>query len=69
MTNKEQIQRNIAIAFDFVEQIIDAPDILDKIPDGSSITFLDSENVKPEKRIGRSIAKKYIKVKRHFEVL
>ncbi|MCX6327707.1 MAG: hypothetical protein NT144_13820 [Bacteroidia bacterium] len=69
MTNKEQIQRDIAIAFDFVEQIIDTPDILDKIPDGTSVTFLDSENVKPEKLISRSTAKKYIKVKRHFEVL
>jgi len=48
MTNKEQIQRDMAIAFDFVEQIIDNPDILDKIPDNSMVTFLDSENVKPE---------------------
>jgi hypothetical protein len=69
MTNKEQIQRDIAIAFDFVEQIIDSPDILDKIPDGTSITFLDDENVKPEKRINKNTEKKYVKVKRHFEVL
>jgi hypothetical protein len=69
MTNKEQIQRDIAIAFDFVEQIIDSPDILDKIPNGTAITFLDSENVKPEKHIGKNSAKKYVKVKRHFEVL
>jgi hypothetical protein len=69
MTNKEQIQKDIAIAFDFVEQIIDNPDILDKIPDGAAITFLDSENVKPEKRKNRDTAKKYVKVKRHFEVL
>jgi hypothetical protein len=69
MTNKEQIQRDIAIAFDFVEQIIDNPDILDKIPDGTAITFLDGENVKPEKYIVKNSAKKYVKVKRHFEVL
>lgn len=69
MTNKEQIQRDIAIAFDFVEQILDNPDILDKIPDSTAITFLDGENVKPEKHIGRDTAKKYVKVKRHFEVL
>jgi len=69
MTNKEQIQRDITIAFDFVEQIIDNPDILDKIPDGSNITFLDDENVKPEKRVNRNTAKKYVKVKRTFEVL
>ena len=43
MTNKEQVQRDIAIAFDFVEQIIENPDILDKIPHGTSVTFLDEE--------------------------
>ena len=69
MTNKEQIQRDMAIAFDFVEQIIDNPDILDKIPDDTSITFLDSENVKLEKPVSRDNSKKYVKVKRHFEVL
>ncbi|MCX6237137.1 MAG: hypothetical protein NTY07_06185 [Bacteroidia bacterium] len=69
MTNKEQVQRDIAIAFDFVEQIIDHPDVLDKIPDGAEITFLDDENVKPEKVITRDTARKYVKVKRHFEVL
>lgn len=69
MTNKEQIQRDLAIAFDFVEQIIDNPDILEKIPEGSAITFLDNENVKPEKLKGKKTAKKYVKVKRHFEVL
>lgn len=69
MTNKEQIQRDIAIAFDFVDQIIETPDMLDQIPDGTSVTFLDSENVKPEKPIDKSTSKKYIKVKRRFEVL
>jgi hypothetical protein len=69
MTNKEQIQRDIAIAFDFVEQIIDNPDILDKIPEGTTVTFLDGENVKPEKPISQDTAKKYVNVKRHFEVL
>ena len=69
MTNKEQIQRDMAIAFDFVEQIFDNPDILDKIPDGTSVTFLDNENVKLEKSIGKDSGKKYVKVKRHFEIL
>lgn len=69
MTNKEQIQRDIAIAFDFVEQIIDNPDLLDKIPEGSAITFLDEGNKKVEKRKDRVPIRKYVKVKRHFEVL
>ncbi len=69
MTNREQIQRDIAVAFDFAEQIIDNPTILDKIPEGASVTFLNDENVKPEKRVDRRSEKKYVKVKRHFEVL
>ena len=69
MTNREQIQRDIAITFDFVEEILVNPDMLDQIPDGTSITFLDDENVKIEKHNVRDTAKKYVKVKRHFEVL
>lgn len=69
MTNKEQIQRDIAVAFDFAEQIIDNPELLDKIPEGTSITFLDDENVKPEKTRDKRPEKKYVKVKRHFEIL
>jgi len=69
MTNKEQIQRDIAVAFDFAEHIIDNPEILDKIPEGSSVTFIDEENVKPEKLRDEKTAKKYIRVKRQFEVM
>jgi len=69
MTNKEQIQRDLSVAFDFVEQIIDNPEMLDKIPDGSNITFLDDENVKPEKKLTKNTEKKYVKVKRSFELL
>jgi hypothetical protein len=69
MTNKEQIQRNIAVAFDIVEQIIDHPELIDKIPDGSVVTFIDEENTKSEKSTSKMIQRKYVKVKRHFEVL
>ena len=69
MTNKEQIQRDIAVAFDFVEQIIDSPELTDKIPEGSVITFIDEENSKNESHSSKLQQKKYVKVKRHFEVL
>lgn len=69
MKNKEQISRDLDIAFDFVEQIIEDPDLLDKIPDGAEISFLDDENVKFDKRTVREATTKYVKVKRRFEVL
>lgn len=69
MTNKEQIQRDIAVALDFVEQIIDSPTLLAKIPEGAAITFLDEGNKKIEKLTDCISERKYVKVKRHFEVL
>ena len=69
MTNKEQIQRDIAVAFDFIEQIIDNPDLVERIPEGSAISLIDDENKKAEKQDSQLPSKKYVKVKRHFELL
>ena len=68
MSNKEQIRKDLAVACDFIEQIISDPTILDKIPNEAAISFLDSENTKPEKEI-KSTQRKYVKVKRQFEVM
>jgi hypothetical protein len=69
MTNREQTQRDIAVAFDFIEQIVDNPDLTEKIPDGSAVSFIDNENKKIEKQVSRIPSKKYVKVKRYFELL
>lgn len=69
MTNKEHIQRDMAIAFDFIEQIIDHPDQTDNIPDGAAISFLNQAFKKAEKQSESDFPKKYVKVKRHFELL
>jgi len=69
MTNKELIQRDIAVVFDFAEQIIDNPDLLDKIPDGAAISFLNEEEKKIEKHTDNASGKKYVRIKRHFELL
>ncbi len=69
MKNKEQIQKDIAVAFDFIEQIINNPEMTDKIPEGSTINFIDEENKKTEKLTSKISQRKYVKVKRHFELL
>jgi hypothetical protein len=69
MTNKGQIQRDLAVAFDFIEQIIDHPKLTDQIPEGSVVTFIDDENIKAEKRSSKIPARKYVKIKRNFDVL
>ena len=70
MTTKEKIiiKKNISRAFDFLDYIVHNPEMLEKIPNHSSIIFLDDENtiVENNKTISR---KKYVKVKREFEIL
>jgi hypothetical protein len=66
MSNKDQIQSDIAIGFDFVEKILQNPDLLDNIPDGAAISFLDSEHPKVEKPNELNLNKKYVKVRRDF---
>ena len=68
MTNKETINRNIGLSFDFLRQIVNNPDILDKINDNSTIEFLQKDYPEREKS-KRIIADKYIKVKRNFEII
>ncbi len=68
MTNKEKIKKDIAISFDFVEQILNNPVMLDKIPSGSLIRFLDTENENREKKVDKG-KKQYVRVRKQFEVL
>ncbi len=68
MTNKETINRNIGLTFDFVRQIIKDPDLINKIEDNSTIEFLQKDY--PERETSKQIiADKYIKVKRDFELI
>lgn len=68
MTNKEKIKKDIAVAFDFAENIVNDPDLLEKISNGVSVRFLDSGTVNPEKKDDRR-KRKYVRVKNQFEML
>jgi len=41
MTKKEYIERNIGMPFDFIKQLIDHPEAIESIPDGTEIDFID----------------------------
>jgi hypothetical protein len=69
MKNKKQIQTDMAIGFDFVEKILQNPELLDKVPNGATISFLDSENPKIESAKQDNLDKKYVKVFREFLIL
>jgi len=68
MTNKEVVNRNIGLSFDFMKQIISNPEILEKIDNKSTIEFLQKDYSEREK-IRRTIPDKFIKVKRNFEMI
>ena len=68
MTNKETVNRNIGLTFDFIKQIIKNPDLIDKVENNSTIEFLQKDYPEREKT-KRIIADKFIKVKRSFEMI
>lgn len=68
MTNKETINRNVGLSFDFVRQIVRNPEMIDAIENNSTIEFLQKDYPEREKT-KRIIADKFIKVKRNFEMI
>jgi hypothetical protein len=68
MTNKERIKKDIVVAFDFAEKIINEPEILEKITTGSTIQFLDPGTENHEKKEEKR-KRKYVRVRNQFEVL
>lgn len=68
MTNKETINRNIGLTFDFIKQIVKNPELINNIKDDSTIEFLQKDYPERE-RTKRIIADKFIRVKRDFEMI
>jgi len=68
MTNKETINRNIGLSFDFIKQIVKNPEIIKKIDNNSVIEFLQKDYPEREKT-KQIIADKFIKVIRNFEMI
>ena len=71
MTKQEIVSRNIGLTFDFLRQGIKDPSLLDKIPDGSILEFVEKDFIKKEKSgYGKKAKKrKYLRVKSQLEVI
>jgi hypothetical protein len=68
MTNKETVNRNIGLSFDFVKQIVNSPKILEDIDNESVIEFIQKDY--PELENKKNITPdKFINVKRKFELI
>lgn len=71
MTKKETISRNIGLTFDFLRQAVKDPSILDKLPDGSNLEFVEKDFSKKEKAASqkKKSKRKYLLVKSQLEVI
>ena len=68
MTNKEYIDRNIGLTFDFLRQIINDPSVLENIQDGAIIDFVEKDFTKTE--YPNSVKpNNYIRVNNQFELI
>ncbi|MFA4851554.1 MAG: hypothetical protein WC868_10460 [Bacteroidales bacterium] len=67
MTNKEKIQRDIELTFDFIRQIIDNPRLAEQLPDKCEIDFIEKDFTSlTEKDLTK---KQLIKVNHTFDIV
>jgi len=43
VTRKEYAERNIGMTFDFIKYLIEHPRVIDRIPDGAELDFIDKD--------------------------
>ncbi|MGV8094853.1 MAG: hypothetical protein AB2L24_23625 [Mangrovibacterium sp.] len=70
MTNKETVERNIGLTFDFVDHLIDNPDHAENLPDNFTLEFIEKDFPKVEKKQPEKETKtkrKYVRVRNSFE--
>ena len=72
MTNKETVERNIGLTFDYVHYLIDNPSAMENLPKKFKLTFLEKDFHKPESenktKSSGNFAKKYVRVANSFEL-
>ena len=70
MTNKETIERNIGLTFDFVNHLIDNKSEIEKLPDNFNLKFVEKDFPKRQslQRISEKpyLQERYVRVKNSF---
>jgi hypothetical protein len=54
MTKRELVNKNIGITFDFLRYIVDHPEMLDSIPNGAELSFIDKDMPVPSEETKKS---------------
>lgn len=72
MTNKETVERNIGLTFDFVNYLVDNPNVAENLPDEFKLEFVEKDFPKNEKKekvkSGSKFKSKYVRVRNTFEL-
>ena len=72
MTNRETVERNIGLTFDFVNYLIDNPSVTAKFPDNFKLEFIEKDFPKIEKENKNpGLAEpvdKYVRIRNTFEL-
>lgn len=72
MTNKETVERNIGLTIDFVNYLVDNPDLAQKLPDKFKLEFIEKDFPNIEKkeilRTKSKLYRKIVRVRNTFEL-
>ena len=71
MTNKEKVERNIGLTFDFVTFLVENPKKIENLPDNFILEFVEKDFTKIEKnekiKSKSKLNPRYVKVINTFE--
>lgn len=72
MTNKETVERNIGLTFDFVNHLIDNPSLAENLPEDFKLEFIEKDfpNIEKKEQLepDPKIKRKYVRVRNTFEI-
>ena len=71
MRKDEIVKKNVGLTFDFIRATVADPSLLDKIPDGAEIEFLETDLpcIETEKRSEKGNPSVIFKVERNFQMI
>ena len=71
MRKDEVVKRNISLTFDFIRAAVADPHLLDKIPDGAEIEFIETDLPQIETDEREDMEKSHVlfKVERNFQMI
>ena len=69
MRKDEVVKKNISLVFDFLRYVTDHPELIEKLPDGCELEFLDKDFplIEPEISI-EGVEKVFLKVEHTFNI-